>query len=120
MGGFNPPTSCSQCKAPKTATGAMRSSKKLENLLREKVDADEIDRTGEIPAPVIEELAKLGAFGIKISTQYGGLGLSQTNYCRAAMLLGSCCGNLTALLSAHQSIGVPQPLILFGTEDAEA
>ena len=29
----------------------------------------------------------------------------------------SYCGNLTALLSAHQSIGVPQPLILFGTEE---
>jgi hypothetical protein len=88
----------------------------LESLLRDKVNPDEIDRTGEIPAPVIEALAKLGAFGIKISTQYGGLGLSQTNYCRAAMLLGGYCGNLTALLSAHQSIGVPQPLILFGTE----
>src|SRR5439155_14666615 len=89
---------------------------RLEKFLREKVDPDEIDRTGEIPQPVIDELAAMGAFGIKISPQYGGLGLSQTNYCRAAMLLGSYCGNLTALLSAHQSIGVPQPLILFGTE----
>jgi len=90
--------------------------KKLETLLHEKVDPDEIDRTGEIPEPVIEELAKIGAFGIKIPVEYGGLGLSQTAYCRAAMLLGSWCGNITALLSAHQSIGVPQPLILFGTE----
>lgn len=89
----------------------------LEKLLREKVDPDEIDRTGEIPPAVIEALAKLGAFGIKVSPEYGGLGLSQTNYCRAAMLLGGFCGNLTALLSAHQSIGVPQPLILFGTEE---
>ncbi|HZF00914.1 MAG TPA: acyl-CoA dehydrogenase family protein, partial [Methylomirabilota bacterium] len=79
---------------------------KLEALLREKVDADEIDRTGEIPQPVLDELAKLGAFGIKVPTEYGGLGLSQTNYCRAAMLLGSWCGNTTALISAHQSIGV--------------
>ncbi len=90
--------------------------KKLEKILREKVDPDEIDRTGEIPEQVIEELAGIGAFGIKIPVEYGGLGLSQTNYCRAAMLLGSRCGNLTALISAHQSIGVPQPLILFGTE----
>lgn len=89
---------------------------KLETLLREKVNPDEIDRIGEIPDPVIDELAKIGAFGIKIPVEYGGLGLSQTNYCRAAMLLGSHCGNLTALLSAHQSIGVPQPLILFGNE----
>jgi alkylation response protein AidB-like acyl-CoA dehydrogenase len=90
--------------------------KPLEAMLHDRVDADEIDRTGEIPQPVIDELARLGAFGIKVPTEYGGLGLSQTNYCRAAMLLGGWCGNLTALISAHQSIGVPQPLILFGTE----
>ncbi|HEY1489509.1 MAG TPA: acyl-CoA dehydrogenase family protein, partial [Verrucomicrobiae bacterium] len=90
--------------------------KPLETLLRDKVDPDEIDRTGEIPQSVIDELARLGAFGIKVPTEYGGLGLTQTNYCRTAMLLGSWCGNLTALISAHQSIGVPQPLILFGTE----
>jgi 3-hydroxyacyl-CoA dehydrogenase/alkylation response protein AidB-like acyl-CoA dehydrogenase/enoyl-CoA hydratase/carnithine racemase len=91
--------------------------RKLETFLRERVDPDEIDRTGEIPQEVMKGLADLGAFGIKISTDYHGLGLSQTNYSRAAMLLGSYCGNLTALLSAHQSIGVPQPLILFGTEE---
>src|ERR1043165_2726079 len=91
--------------------------KKLEQFLREHVDPDEIDRTGEIPQEVIDGLAEMGAFGIKISREYSGLGMSQTNYCRAAMMLGSYDGNLTALVSAHQSIGVPQPLILFGTEE---
>ncbi len=90
---------------------------RLREFLTEHVDPDEIDRTGEIPDEVIAGLAKLGAFGIKILPEYGGLGMSQSNYCRAGMLLGSYCGNLTALLSAHQSIGVPQPLILFGTEE---
>ncbi|MBI4661609.1 MAG: acyl-CoA dehydrogenase family protein [Verrucomicrobia bacterium] len=90
---------------------------RLESFLRERVDPEEIDRSGEIPQEALDELAAMGAFGIKISPEYGGLGLSQTNYCRAAMLLGSYCGNLTALLSAHQSIGVPQPLIVFGTEE---
>src|SRR6201993_689690 len=89
----------------------------LETFLKEHVDPDEIDRTGEIPQEVIDGLASMGAFGIKISPEFGGLGLSQTNYCRAGMMLGSYCGNLTALISAHQSIGVPQPLILFGTEE---
>src|SRR5215475_1724853 len=60
---------------------------RLEKFLLEKVDPDEIDRTGEIPEDIIEELGRLGAFGIKIPPQYGGLGLSQTNYSRAAMLL---------------------------------
>ena len=90
---------------------------RLEKILHEQVDPDAIDRTGEIPDDVIKSLAGIGAFAIKVPTQYGGLGLSQTNYCRAAMLLGGYCGNLTALISAHQSIGVPQPLILFGTEE---
>src|SRR5260370_12128368 len=65
----------------------------------------------------IDGIFAIGAFGVKIPTQYGGLGLSQVNYGRAAMLLGSWDANLTALVSAHQSIGVPQPLLLFGTEE---
>src|SRR3954471_15608913 len=90
--------------------------KQLREYLEANVDADEIDRTGEIPQKNIDDLFAMGAFGVKIPTQYGGLGLSQVNYGRAAMLLGSWDANLTALVSAHQSIGVPQPLSLFGTE----
>lgn len=90
---------------------------RLDRFLRDEVDPDEIDRKGEIPDAIVEELARMGAFGIKVPTGFGGLGLSQTNYCRAAILLGSHCGNLTALISAHQSIGVSQPLLLFGTEE---
>ena len=93
---------------------------RLKAFLDANVDPDAIDREGEIPDEVLEGLAKLGAFGIKIPVKYGGLGLSQTNYSRAAMLLGGCCANLAALLSAHQSIGVPQPLLMFGTEEQKA
>lgn len=93
---------------------------RLQKVLDEHADPDAIDRDGEIPEPLLRALAELGAFGIKISTAYGGLGLSQTNYSRAAIKLGGVCGNLTALLSAHQSIGAPQPLILFGTEEQKA
>ena len=92
----------------------------LRSYLRENVDADEIDRTGEIPQKNIDELFAMGAFAIKVPKQYGGLGLSQVNYGRAAMLLGSWDANLTALVSAHQSIGVPQPLLLFGTDEQKA
>ncbi len=96
--------------------GRRRVSGESGKISRENVDADEIDRTGEIPQKNIDELFAMGAFGVKIPKQYGGLGLSQVNYGRAAMLLGSWDANLTALVSAHQSIGVPQPLLLFGTE----
>jgi alkylation response protein AidB-like acyl-CoA dehydrogenase len=90
---------------------------KIETYLREHVDPDEIDRTGEIPPENFKGLAELGAFGIKVPKKYGGLGLSQSNYGRAAVLLGSWDGNVAALISAHQSIGVAQPLLLFGTEE---
>lgn len=93
---------------------------RLKRVLNEHADPDAIDREGEIPDALLNELARIGAFGIKIPVKYGGLGLSQTNYSRAAMMLGGVCGNLTALLSAHQSIGVPQPLIAFGTEEQKA
>lgn len=89
----------------------------LEAYLRENVNPDQIDREGEIPDPVIADLGKMGAFGIKVPQQYGGLGLSQVNYCKAATVLGSYDGSLSALISAHQSIGIPQPLLLFGTEE---
>src|SRR5437867_1690200 len=88
----------------------------LERLLRETVDSDRIDREGEIPDAVIQGLRALGAFGIKIPREYGGLGLSQLSYMKAIELVSSVDGSLTALLSAHQSIGVPQPLKMFGTE----
>src|SRR5213083_781395 len=89
---------------------------KLERLLREQVDSDRIDREGEIPEAVIQGLRDLGAFGIKIPREYGGLGLSQLSYMKAIELVSSVDGSLTALLSAHQSIGVPQPLKMFGSE----
>jgi len=89
---------------------------RMEKFLLEEVDSDAIDREGKIPKRVIEGLARMGAFGMKIPTEYGGLGFSQLEYARVIELVTSVDGNLIALLSAHQSIGVPQPLKLFGTE----
>jgi alkylation response protein AidB-like acyl-CoA dehydrogenase len=82
----------------------------------ERYPSDDIDRTGEIPEALVQELREMGAFGIKIPREYGGLGLSQTSYIRAMGMVTSRDGSLTALLSAHQSIGLPQPLKLFGTD----
>ena len=90
---------------------------RLKEFLGREVDPVEIDTTGEYPARVIDGLRELGAFGMKIPTGYGGLGLSQPEYDKVMKLLGSTCANLAALLSAHQSIGVPQPLKEFGTEE---
>jgi len=86
-------------------------------FLKAHVDPDEIDCTGEIPDAVMAGLARLGAYGIKVPREYGGLGFSQTTYCRACMLIASHCMNVFAHISVHQSVGVSQPLVLFGTPE---
>lgn len=89
---------------------------KLERFLRDEVDPVQIDAQGEYPDDVLDGLRALGAFGMKVPAAYGGLGLNQVEYAKVMQLLGSYDANLCALLSAHQSIGVPQPLKLFGSE----
>jgi hypothetical protein len=90
---------------------------KMRTFLMEEVDPDAIDREGQVPREVRDKLAELGAFGMKIEQEYGGLGLSQAEYNRVLQLICSYDGNLVALVSAHQSIGVPQPVKLFGTPE---
>jgi hypothetical protein len=89
---------------------------KLRDFLQ-RADSDMIDRTGEIPEEYVQELRDMGAFGIKIPKEYGGLGLSYSSYVKAMAMVTSKDGSLTALLSAHQSIGLPQPLKLFGDDE---
>ena len=90
---------------------------KMEKFLRENLNPDEVDRTGEIPQHVYKGLADLGAFALKIPKEYDGMGFSQYSYNRIMHLISSYCGSTAVLLSAHQSIGVPQPLKLFGTPE---
>src|SRR4029079_13809647 len=92
---------------PAEAEGATALLDRLATFLR-RVDSDMIDRTGEIPEEYVQELRDMGAFGIKIPTEYGGLGLSYSSYVKAMAMVTSKDGSLTALLSAHQSIGLPQ------------
>lgn len=102
---------------PEEKARADRFLAELAAFLRAHVNPEEIDRTGEIPDAVMAGLARLGAYGIKVPPKYGGLGFSQTSYGRACQLIASHCTNTFAHLSIHQSVGVPQPLMLFGTEE---
>ncbi len=91
--------------------------RKLEEFTRKHIDGDAIDRDRWVPQEVLDGLAEIGAFGIKIPIEYGGLGLSQYQYNKALIIVGSRCASTGAFLSAHQSIGAPQPLLYFGTEE---
>ncbi|MCY0932188.1 acyl-CoA dehydrogenase family protein [Streptomyces sp. H27-H1] len=79
--------------------------------------AARIEREARIPDETVRGLKELGALGMKIDPKYGGLGLTQVYYNKALALVGSVSPAIGALLSAHQSIGVPQPLKMFGTQE---
>lgn len=83
----------------------------------ESIDGPAIEREAVIRDEDVRALADIGAFGMKIPTEYGGVGLTMTYYARALQLVGSVHPSLGALLSAHQSIGVPEPVKSFGTEE---
>lgn len=90
---------------------------KLKPILEQYIDPSEVDRSGDIPTEAINELKKVGAFGLKISKDYGGVGLSQVNYSRVCAYISSYCPSTGAWITAHQSIGVAGPLKLFGTKE---
>lgn len=90
---------------------------KVEKVLKAHIDPDKVDRTGDVPKEALKAMADLGLFAMKIPKEYGGLGLTQVNYNRVCHLVASYCASTSVWLSAHQSIGVPQPLLLFGTEE---
>jgi alkylation response protein AidB-like acyl-CoA dehydrogenase len=89
----------------------------LRAFLEEKVDPFQIERDAKIPDEVLQGLKDLGCLGIKIPEEYGGLGLNQVYYNRALVLAGGWHSSLSTLLSAHQSIGAPEPLRLAGSEE---
>ena len=90
---------------------------RLRTFLEERVDPLQIERESKIPEDVIQGLKDLGALGMKIPEEYGGLGLSQVYYNKALALAGVWHSALGTLLSAHQSIGLPEPLRMFGSEE---
>lgn len=90
---------------------------RLREFTEAHIDGARIEREARVPDEVVTGLKQLGALGMKISTEYGGLGLGQLYYNKALALVSSASPAVAALLSAHQSIGVPQPVALFGSPE---
>ena len=90
---------------------------RLRAFLTERVDPRQIEREATIPQGVVQGLKDLGALGMKIPEEYGGLGLSQVYYNKALAMAGTWHASISTLLSAHQSIGLPEPLRGFGSEE---
>ncbi len=93
---------------------------KLCNYLQTALNPDEIDVSRTFPEDVLQEMKQQRIFALKVPKEYGGLGFSQTEYAALLMKVASYCSATAVLISAHQSIGVPQPLLMFGTKEQKA
>ena len=103
--------------SPESIEKGERFLARLRGFLESEVDPHLIERESKIPDEVVDGLKELGALGMKVPERYGGLGLSQVHYNQALALAQTWHSALATLLSAHQSIGVAEPLLLFGTEE---
>jgi acyl-CoA dehydrogenase family protein 9 len=88
---------------------------KLKAFCQSSVDPVAIDRNSIIPESVINGLGELGILGACLPKECGGLGMSQTQYCRILEVLGAHCGSTALFVNAHHSIG-PRAIVLFGNE----
>lgn len=121
MGGFEPGMIVPfPAQSPEDRKTGDEMVQRVSAYLAEHLNADEVDETREIPSDVIKGLTDMGVFRMKVPTQYGGMGFSQVNYNRVMMAISSYCGSTAVQVSAHQSIGVPQPLKMFGTDEQKA
>lgn len=82
-------------------------------------NAAENDKTGVIPDDVREGLAEMGAYGMQVPEQYGGLGLSNTQYARLTEVVGAHDLGVGVHLGAHQSIGF-KGILLEGNDEQKA
>ncbi|WP_240796518.1 acyl-CoA dehydrogenase family protein [Streptomyces sp. RFCAC02] len=107
---------------PDPETGRRRDAflARLADFCRTSVDPAAIERDARVPARTLRGLADLGAFGMRIDPEYGGLGLGHVTCNRALAVIGSVSPALAAVLTAHVSTGVPQALAVAGTAEQRA
>jgi alkylation response protein AidB-like acyl-CoA dehydrogenase len=92
--------------------------KELDQFLREKVNPDFTEESGDIPFELFNDMADLGLFRLKIPVEeWGGRGLDQTSYGRVISYLTSYYGPAAILVSADNTIGCKFPILKYGTEE---
>jgi len=76
----------------------------------------EIERTDRLPQNVVDRARDLGLFGLAISPEYGGLGLSVVQKAVVHEMLGRGPWGLASYISVHTGIGCTG-INLFGTKE---
>jgi short-chain 2-methylacyl-CoA dehydrogenase len=78
--------------------------------------AEEMDRAGELPMDVVEQMAELGLFGIPFPEEYGGQGADFLTLVLAIEELARIDSSIAITLEAAVGLGA-NPIYRFGTEE---
>ena len=78
--------------------------------------AEEMDEKGETPADLIKECAELGYFGFTVPEEYGGLGLSTTNFMGVLEEICAASAGFGIMLSVHCSLTC-EIIRLYGSDE---
>lgn len=76
----------------------------------------EWDESQEFPVDVFKKLGELGLMGVLVPTEYGGAGLSYTEYVTAITELASHCSSIGLSMAAHNSLCTGH-ILQFGNEE---
>ncbi|HVE75328.1 MAG TPA: acyl-CoA dehydrogenase family protein [Actinomycetota bacterium] len=77
--------------------------------------AESIDQTGDYPDEVIKGLGEAGFLGATISSDYGGMGMSELEFGRVSEEAGAVCSSTRGLLTVQGMVG--HALERWGTPD---
>ncbi|XP_004760428.1 very long-chain specific acyl-CoA dehydrogenase, mitochondrial [Mustela nigripes] len=78
-------------------------------------DAAKNDMMEKVEETTMQGLKELGAFGLQVPSELGGVGLCNTQYARLVEIVGTHDLGVGITLGAHQSIGF-KGILLFGTK----
>ncbi len=76
----------------------------------------EWDETQEFPVECLKQLGELGMLGVLVPTEYGGSGLSYTEYVTVVTEVGRICGSVGLSVAAHNSLCTGH-ILQFGNEE---
>ncbi len=99
-----------ECEELELVLGAFR------RFAEERIDPVAIDAAAKLPPEVVTGLAEMGALGLTVPDEHGGLGMSTTAYCRFMELVAGHCGATATLIGGHLSLGT-KAIVLFGNDE---
>ncbi len=74
-----------------------------------------VEEHDEVPADIVEDMKAMGLFGLSIPEEYGGIGLSMSQECRAAFEIGHTALAFRSVFGTNVGIG-SQGILMDGTE----